>query len=76
MCAVMLRIVSEDTPLRVRRSLLSASGFNRISITLEFGNLPAPNISTSEPPTVSEEIAMAGETNDSVDLEVVKIAQE
>ena len=64
------RIVSEDTPLRTRRSLLASSGLNQTSITLEFGNLPTPNITTPEPPTVSQEIAMAGETNDSVDLEV------
>ena len=67
----MFRIVSEDTPVRVRRSLLAAGGFNHTSITLEFGSLPAPNITTPEPPTVSEEIAMAREINDSVDLEVM-----
>ena len=63
--------MSEDTPLRVGRSLLASSGFNRTSITLEFGNPPAPNISSPEPPAVSEEIAMSKETNDSVDLEVI-----
>ena len=62
--------MSEDTRLRVRRSLLASSGFNQTSITLEFGNPPAPNITSPEPPTVLEEIAMARETNDSVDLEV------
>ena len=69
-CCILCRIVSEDTPLRTRRSLLASSGLNQTSITLEFGNLPTPNITTPEPPTVSQEIAMAGETNDSVDLEV------
>ena len=67
----MLRIVSEDTPVRARRSLLATGGFNQTSITLEFGSLPAPNITSPEPPTVSEEIAMAREINDSVDLEVM-----
>ena len=66
----MFRIVSEDSPVRVRRSLLAAGGFNQTSITLEFGRLPAPNVTSPEPPTVSEEIAMAREINDSVDLEV------
>ena len=64
------RIVSEDTPVRVRRSLLAAGGINQTSITLEFGSPPASNITTPESPTVSEEIAMAREINDSVDLEV------
>lgn len=67
----MIRIVSEDTPVRVRRSLLAVGGFNLTSVTLEFGSLPAPNITSPEPPTVSEEIAMAREINDSVDLEVI-----
>ena len=69
----MIRIVSEGTPVRVRRSLLATSGFNQTSITLEFGSLPAPNVTTAEPPSVSEEIALAGETNDSVDEEVIRI---
>ena len=64
------RIASEDTSVRVRRSLLAAGGINQTSITLEFGSPPAPNITTPESPTVSEEIAMAREINDSVDLEV------
>lgn len=59
--------------MRVRRSLLATSGFNQTSITLEFGNLPAPNITVPMPPTVAEEIVMARETNDSVDLEVLRI---
>ena len=67
----MIRIVSEDTPVRVRRSLLAVGGFNQTSVTLEFGSPPAPNITSPEPPTVSEEIAMAREINDSVDLEVI-----
>ena len=40
------------------------------TVTLEFGNPPAVNISTPQPPTVAMEIANAGETNDSVDIEV------
>lgn len=67
----MFRIISESAPLRARRSLLASSGFNQTSITLEFGNLPTPNITSPGPPTVAEEIAKAGETNDSVDLEVM-----
>lgn len=67
----MLRIVSEDTPVRARRSLLATDGFNQTSITLEFGSPPTPNITSPEPPTVSEEIIMAREINDSVDLEVI-----
>jgi hypothetical protein len=64
------RIVSEDTAVRVRRSLLAAGGINQTSITLEFGSPLTPNITSPEPPSVSEEIAMAREINDSVDLEV------
>ena len=64
------RIVSEDTPLRARRSLLAVSSVNQTNITLEFGNPPQMNITTPEPPTVADEIAMDREINDSVDLEV------
>ena len=46
------------------------TGFNHTTITLEFGDPPAPNITAPPPPTVAQEIIMAGETNDSVDLEV------
>ena len=56
--------------MRSRRSLLAVSEFNQTNITIELGNLPAPNITTTPPPTVAEEIMMAGETNDSVDLDV------
>ncbi len=65
------RIVSEssDAP-RSRRSLLAVNEFNQTTITLEFGNPPAPNITTTTPPTIAMEIMMAGELNDSVDLDV------
>ena len=64
-----VKIISEDTPLRRRRNLLAA---NEFTITFEFGELPVLNVSTPEPPSVAMEIAMAGETNDSVDLAVRK----
>ena len=68
---VYCRIVSEvDSGTRSRRSLLAASAFNHTSITLEFGNPPAVNISMTPPPSIEEEIEMAREVNDSVDLEV------
>ena len=65
-----VRIIAEDTPLRKRRSLLTVDEFNLTTITLEFGEPPALNVSTPEPPSIATEIAMAGETDDSVDLEV------
>ena len=63
------RIIAENSARR-RRSLLATTGFNHTTITLEFGDPPAPNITAPPPPTVAQEIMMAGETNDSVDLEV------
>ena len=66
--SVYYRIVSEvDSVTRSRRSL---SAFNRTSITLEFGNPPAVNISITPPPSIEEEIEMAGEFSNNVDLEV------
>ena len=62
------RIVAEDSLVRRRRHLLDAT--NHTTITLEFGNPPDVNISQPDPPTVANEIAMAGEVNDSVDIEV------
>ncbi len=44
--------------------------FNQTTITLEFGNPPAANITSTPPPTIAMEIMMAGEMNDSVDLDV------
>ena len=67
---ICIRIISEDSTQRFRRSLLATSTFNRTSVTLEFGNPPAPNITMTDPPSVAEEIEMAREINDSVDLEV------
>lgn len=64
------RIVSEVDSTRSRRSLLAVSAFNHTSVTLEFGNPPAVNISMTPPPSIEEEIEMAREVNDSVDLEV------
>ena len=61
--------------MRRRRSLLAMDDFNRTTITLEFGNPPPLNVSTPEPPSVAQEIAMARETNDSVDLEVRDVCQ-
>ena len=49
---------------------MAASALNRTTITLEFGNPPAMNITMATPPTIEEEIEMAREVNDSVDLEV------
>lgn len=69
-----IRIVSEDSKVRSGRSLLSTSSFNRTSITLEFGNPPAPNITLVPPPSVAEEITTAREINDSVDLTVNFVA--
>ena len=65
------RIISEDdsSPGRFRRSLLAAP-VNQTSVTLEFGNPPAMNISVASPPSIEEEIEMAREVNDSVDLQV------
>ena len=66
-----VEIVAEDSrPTRRRRNLLAVNEFNFTTITLEFGDPPALNISTPEAPSVADEIAMAGETNDSVDLDV------
>lgn len=62
--------MAEDSGQRFRRSLLAITTFNHTSITLEFGNPPAPNITTPPPPSVAEEIELARETNDSVDLQV------
>ena len=67
-----VKIISEDTPLRRRRNLLAANEFNYTTVTFEFGEPPALNVSTPEPPSVAMEIAMTGETNDSVDSEVRK----
>ena len=66
-------IVAEDQPIRNRRSLLAVTETNQTTITLEFGNPPPLNVSTPEAPSVAQEINMAGETNDSVDLEVGKV---
>ena len=49
---------------------MATSAVNRTSITLEFGNPPAPNISMPLPPSIADEIEMAREINDSVDLQV------
>lgn len=65
--------MSEDSSQRFRRSLLATS-VNHTSVTLEFGNPPAPNISMTPPPSVADEIEMAREINDSVDLEVHQVA--
>lgn len=67
----MRRIVSEEeSARRFRRSLLATSTLNHTSVTLELGNPPAPIVTMTMPPTVEEEIVMAREVNDSVDLEV------
>ena len=66
-------IVSEATLLRTRRAI--ANGVNRTTITLEFGDPPAQNVTVAEAPSIAEEIAMAGETNDSVDLMVQLVIQ-
>ena len=63
-------IIAEDQPTRNRRSLLAVTEVNQTTITLEFGDPPPLNVSTPEAPSVAQEINMAGETNDSVDLEV------
>ena len=63
-------IIAEDQPTRNRRSLLAVTETNQTTITLEFGDPPPLNVSTPEAPSVAQEINMAGETNDSVDLEV------
>jgi hypothetical protein len=64
------RIVSEaDSSGRFRRSLLAVP-VNQTSVTLEFGNPPAMNITMTPPPSIEEEIEMARESNDSVDLQV------
>ena len=71
--ALLPSIVAEDQPTRNRRSLLAVTEMNQTTITLEFGNPPPLNVSTPEAPSVAQEINMAGETNDSVDLEVGKV---
>lgn len=48
-----------------------AAPVNHTSVTLEFGNPPAMNITMTPPPSIEEEIAMAQEVNDSVDLQVM-----
>ena len=63
-------IIAESAPLRRRRNLLTVDEFNITTVTLEIGNPPALNVSTPESPSVAMEIAMAGETIDSVDGEV------
>lgn len=57
--------------MRFRRSLLAVA-VNQTSVTLEFGNPPAMNITMTSPPSIQEEIEMAREVNDSVDLQVGK----
>lgn len=61
-------IIAEDTPTRRRRAL--ANGVNHTTITLEFGDPPTPNITVVDSPSIAEEIALAGATNDSVDIMV------
>ena len=64
-----VNIIAEDEQLgRRRRNLLAVS--NHTTITLEFGEPPALNVSTPETPTVAEEVAMSGEANNSVDTGV------
>ena len=71
-----LSIVSEDSLPgdqlgRRRRQVGSgASSSSMTTITLEFGDPPDVNISQSVAPSVAQEIQMAGEDEDSVDIEV------
>ena len=67
--------MAEDSlPGRRRRRRQVGSGGGDLSsmttITLEFGEPPLVNISQPLAPSVSQEIELAGETNDSVDIEV------
>ena len=62
--------MAEDSGQRSRRSLLTSTSLNHTSITIEFGDPPALNITTQSPPSVAEEIDLAREMNDSVDLQV------
>ncbi len=64
-----VEIIAEDSPVG-KRSLLSADEFSQTSITFEFGDPPAMNISSPETPSVAEEVAMAGGDEESVDIEV------
>ena len=66
-------IIAEDQPTRNRRSLLAMTETNQTTITLEFGDPPPLNVSTPEAPSIAQEINMARETNDSVDLEVSEV---
>lgn len=59
--------MSEDSNKRSRRSLL-ANSLNHTTITLELGDPPAQNITVAPPPSVADEIRMAG-GNISIDLD-------
>ena len=67
-----VKIVAEDTTIQGanKRSLLATNEYNHTTITLEFGDPPVMNISTPDPPSIADEVAMAGGDDDSVDLEV------
>ena len=55
---------------RRRRQIGSGAPSSMTTITLEFGDPPDVNISQPVAPSVAEEIQVAGEVNDSVDIEV------
>ena len=62
--------MAEDSFRRRRRQVGSATPPSMTTITLEFGDPPDVNISQPTAPSVAMEIEMAGEVNDSVDIEV------
>ena len=67
------RIVSEELVFRRRRQLdtsASPSTTTTTTITLEFGDLPQVNITQPSTPSVAQDIQVAGEVDDSVDIEV------
>lgn len=73
------RIVSEGSVQRFRRSLLETTAApeenstSTTNVTLEFGDPPAPNITMTSAPSVVEEIELAREVNDSVDVTVCAV---
>ena len=67
------RIVAEDSNhIRLVRQVESGNQTTTTTttVTLEFGDPPAVNISQPSAPSIAQEIEMAGEINDSVDIEV------
>lgn len=72
----MYRIVAEEVEevsvARRKRQVDSSTNTTSsvTTITLEFGDPPVVNISTPSAPSIAMDIQLAGEVNDSVDIEV------